>query len=281
MDVLILGANEHALNLALLCKNKASSITFFDKDLDSLESLRAEAEKSYEEKFGGNSKFRFCTSLDEVLDNPLVIFDFFTDNEDKLNLLKQIKFRSLCGSLFFTTSKVYSVSKIASLYHDPSCVIGLQYLQTFEQSKIVELVKGIHTSAKTLDRAKWLMTEMGKDITVIKDSPGGLLNRMTMVFINEAIHSLNEGIATPNEIDKVMELELGLKIGPLRLADMIGLDTILNMLNSIYQGTGNPRFLPCSLLQNMVYSGYLGQKTSSGFYSYSAEILKFPHLNAY
>jgi 3-hydroxybutyryl-CoA dehydrogenase len=281
MNVVILGANEQAFSIAVLCKNKASSITFFDKDLDSLENLQDEIENVYEERLGIKSKFIFSSILDIDLNHSVVSFDCLPDNEEKLNLLKQIRYGVSNGSLFFTTSKIYSVSKIASLLQDPRCVVGLQYLHPFDKSKMIELVKGIHTSTKALDRAKWLMTEMGKEITIVKDSPGFLLNRMTMVLINEAIHLLNEGIATPNDIDKAMELALGLKLGPLRLADSIGLDISLNMLNSLYQGTGNPKFLPCSLLQNMVYSGYLGQKTSSGFYSYSAEILNFPHLNGY
>ncbi|WHY89739.1 3-hydroxyacyl-CoA dehydrogenase family protein [Neobacillus cucumis] len=277
MDVVILGANEQALELALSFLSKVNSITFFDRDLDLLENLQDEFENDSNDKLG----IKFCSDLDFDQNHPLFIFDFLPDSEEKFNVLKQLRFGLLNGSLFFTTSKIYSVSKIASFLQDPKCVVGLQYLSPFENSQVIELVKGIHTSARSLERAKRIMADMGKEIMVVKDSPGFLLNRMTIVLINEAIHLLNEGLATPNEIDTEMELALGLKLGPLRLADHIGLDIVLSMLNSLYKGTGNPKFLPCSLLQNMVYSGYLGQKTNSGFYSYSAEILNFPHLKVY
>lgn len=281
MKIVILGSCDQALSLGLSCKNIASSITFFDKDIDSLESLRREAERSYEDSLIVRRKFIFSSNLNLDPNQPVVIFDYLSDNDEKLNLLKQINSELQNVSLFITTSKIHSVSKIASLSNDPKAIVGLQYLNSIEKSKVVELVKGIHTSSKVLDKAYRLMEEMGKEIIVVKDSPGFLLNRMTLVLINEAIHLLNEGIASPDEIDKEMELALGLDLGPLRHADNIGLDVILKMLNSLYQGTGNPKYLPCSLLQNMVYSGYLGRKSHSGFYSYSAEILNFPHLNVY
>ena len=281
MDVIIIGSNEQALSLAVSCIHKADSITFIDEDEDSLEFLQDEVEHVYKERLGFKKKFKFTSELDIDHNQPVLVFDYLPDNEEKLSYLKKSKIETPNGSVFFTTSKVYSVTKIASHLHDPRNVVGLQYLQSFEKSKVIELVKGIHTSTKALEKAKWLMGELGKEMNIVKDSPGFLLNRMTIVLINEAIHLLNEGISTPHEIDKEMELGLGLVAGPLRLADQIGLDIIINMLNSLYQGTGNPKFLPCSLLQNMVYSGYLGKKTNSGFYSYSAEILNFPHLKVY
>jgi 3-hydroxybutyryl-CoA dehydrogenase len=283
MDVIILGSNEQALSLALACNHKAASITFIDDDTESLEYLQDEMEHMYENRLGFKKKLTFTSDLDldQNHNRPVAFFDYLPDNEEKLGYLKKSQIEAPNGSVFFTTSKIYSVSKIASHLQNPRNVVGLQYLQSFGKSKVVELVKGIHTSTKALERAKWLMGVLGKEMNIVKDSPGFLLNRMTMLLINEAIHLLNEGISTPHEIDKEMELGLGLMAGPLRLADEIGLDIILNMLNSLYQGTGNPKFLPCSLLQNMVYSGYLGQKSNSGFYSYSAEILYFPHLKVY
>jgi 3-hydroxybutyryl-CoA dehydrogenase len=249
--------------------------------MELLENIQHELENGHGEISININKFIFTSNFEQETNGLAVIFDFLPDNEEKINLLKQFYIKAPSGSVFFTTSKLFSVSKIASLIQDPRTVVGLQFLQSFEKSKVIELVKGIHTNQKTLEKANWLMSQMGKEITIVKDSPGFLLNRMTVVLINEAIHLLNEGISSPHDIDKEMELALGLTLGPLRLADLIGLDHILNMLNSLYQGTGNPKFLPCSLLQNMVYSGYLGKKTNSGFYSYSAEILNFPHLNAY
>jgi 3-hydroxybutyryl-CoA dehydrogenase len=281
MDVVILGANEDALSLALSWKNKAGFITFIEQDQELLENIQYELGNGQGEISGSMSKFIFTSSFHIETNGLAVIFDFLPDNEEKINLLKQLYIEVSSDSVFFTTSKLFSVSKIASLIQDPRTVVGLQYLQSFEKSRVIELVKGIHTTTKTLEKANWLMSQMDKEITIVKDSPGFLLNRMTVVLINEAIHLLNEGISSPHDIDKEMELALGLTLGPLRLADLIGLDNVLNMLNSLYQGTGNPKFLPCSLLQNMVYSGYLGKKTNSGFYSYSAEILNFPHLNAY
>lgn len=281
MDVLILGANDQALNFALCCISKVKTITFFDQDLDSLGTLQDDIEDFYDENSAMKEKFRYSSRLVFDSDTPLLIFDYLPDNQKKLALLTQINLVSVHDVLFFTTSKLYSVSKIASLIENPRGVVGMQYLNSFENTKVIELVSGMHTSAKALEKAKWLMGEFGKEMTIVKDSPGFLLNRMTVVMINEAVHLLNEGVAAPTEIDKEMELSLGLNFGPLRLADTIGLDVVLDMLNSLYQGTGNPKYLSCSLLQNMVYSGYLGKKSNSGFYSYSAEILNFPHLNAY
>ncbi|WP_246476378.1 3-hydroxyacyl-CoA dehydrogenase family protein [Salicibibacter cibi] len=181
--------------------------------------------------------------------------------------------------IFFTTSKINSVNYIASLTEDPKKVVGLQFIGYFESIKIVELIKGIHTSQKTLMDAQNILKKMDKEVIILKDSPGFMINRLVFTLINESIHLLNEGIGTPKNIDDEMELGMGMAIGPLKLADKIGLDNTLKILHHLYEETGNNKYLPCPLLKNMVNAGYVGVKSNVGFFNYSAEILDFPIFN--
>lgn len=280
MNIVILGTSKQALSLGLICKNVASSICFYHQDNNVLSDLKEQFEKNFLEPTETMELYHFSSHLTDKF-RSAVIFDFLPECDQKQKIIQQINAMQSTINLYFTVSKLHSVSQIASQFHDPKPIVGLQYLLSFEKTKIVELVKGMHTSPQALERAEWFMNELGKETVHIKDVPGNLLNRMALVLINEATHLLNEGVASPSDIDREMELALGLEMGPLRLADIVGLDSIQSMLFSLYQGTGNPKYLPCSLLQNMVYSGFLGRKTNSGFYSYSTEILNFPALNSH
>lgn len=277
MNLVFLGANDESLMIAKSLLKNADSLTFFDEDVHSLESIKREMEDEYKSEYEQMMKVTFCTSGDFISQKSFY-FDCLPDDESKAVLINQLFSHITNLEVFFTTSKLFSVSKIASFTSAAKQVVGLHYLQAFNQAEIVEVVKGIHTSTKTVEKAIKLMEDVKKEVLVMKDSPGQLLNRMMLVCINEAVHILNEGVASPSDIDKGMELSMGMSVGPLRLADNVGLDVVTQMLNALYQSTGHPKYIPCSLLQNMVYSGFLGRKTKAGFYSYSAEILSFPYM---
>lgn len=280
VEIIILGTNKQAKSIALANRHLAKSITIFDEDIESLKKCNEDFERLVGGDLNFHRKFKFTSTIFSPSTQRNIVFDCLEDNESKFEKLKLVNQEIKKVGVFFTTSKIHSISKIASIFDHPSAIVGLQYLHSFEITKAVELVMGIHTSMNVIEKAQMVMRELGKETILVKDTPGFLLNRMTIVMINEAINLLNEGISSPSEIDKEMELSLGMSQGPLRLADSIGLDVVLSMLISLYEGTGNPKFLPCSLLRNMVYSGYLGEKSNTGFYSYYGEILSFPNLTS-
>ena len=281
MHVIILGSEKKSVGIAKSCLSIADSILIYDKDQPSLNNVRLELDEQIGKDHHLIEKLEYCSDLKMNYSGKSIVFDCISDQEKDITYLKQLFSElSLKASILFTTSQCYSVTYLASLTADPKRVVGLQFLTDFEGLKMVELIKGIHTAQTVLENAQHLLEQMGKNAIIVKDSPGFLLNRLVLVLINEAIYLLNEGIGTPKEIDSEMELSIGMKIGPLRLADTIGLDRILKMLNHLYEGTGNPKFLPCPLLQNMVDAGYLGVETNNGFFNYSADILNFPHLKS-
>lgn len=279
MRAIILGSNKQAIGIAKVCMSIADAILFFDPNPSSLTNARNVVEEYIKEINILTPILEYSTNLSKESTEKSIVFDCISEQVDDHDFLKYL-FReaSLRATIFFTSSKFHSVTYLASLTDEPKRVVGLQVLNSIEDTKIVELIKGIQTSQSVLGTAQKFINELGKEAIVLKDSPGFLFNRLVLVLINEAIHLLNDGIGTPKDIDREMELNLGMKIGPLKLADKIGLDHVLKILNQLYEETGNSKFLPNPLLKNMVNAGYLGVETNSGFFNYSAEILNFPYL---
>lgn len=280
MNVIILGVNESSIGLAKSCLLLFPSIIIFDRDDQQINYAEREINHFLNGREWVHGRVDYCTEINEPLTNEDCVFDCMTYLKESQEFYSDLFEKLTSVNLFFTTCKLYSVTYIASLLPNPKCVVGLQFLDCFEDAEVVELVKGIHTNQRTLDRAEQLMRKLNKDSIIMKDTPGFSLNRMVLVLINEAIQMLNEGIATPKEIDYELQAELGMNVGPLKLADKIGLDNILNMQNNLFNDTGNTKYLPCTLLKSMVDAGYLGVKSNAGFFNYSAEILNFPYLKS-
>jgi 3-hydroxybutyryl-CoA dehydrogenase len=209
--------------------------------------------------------------LAEGIKNAGIIVEAATENTElKLNIFDQLDKFAPPGAILATNTSSISITKIASVTSRPSQVIGMHFMNPVPVMKLVEIINGYATSKEVTDTIVELSTKLGKIPCVVNDYPGFIANRILMPMINEAIYSLYEGVAGVQEIDTVMKLGMAHPMGPLQLADFIGLDVCRSILNVLHDGFGNPKYAPCPLLVNMVTAGKLGVKSGEGFYKYEA-----------
>lgn len=214
------------------------------------------------------ARIRGTIQMEEMAEADLVV-EAATENEAlKLSLFKNLD--RICRREIILSSNTSSISitKIASSTQRPSQVIGMHFMNPVPVMQLVEIIKGLQTSPVTFSTVKSLAEKMGKTPVEANDFPGFISNRILMPMINEAIYALFEGVGTPEAIDTVMKLGMNHPMGPLALADLIGLDTCLAIMEVLYQGFGDSKYRPCPLLRKHVDAGYLGRKTGRGFYPY-------------
>ena len=188
----------------------------------------------------------------------------------KLEIFKQLDMHTPSGCILASNTSSISITKIATITKRPAQVIGMHFMNPVPVMKLVEIINGYSTNKEVTTTIVELSKQLGKVPCVVNDYPGFIANRILMPMINEAIYSLYEGVAGVEEIDTVMKLGMAHPMGPLQLADFIGLDVCLNILNVLHDGFGNPKYAPCPLLVNMVTADKLGVKTGEGFYAYAA-----------
>jgi len=172
------------------------------------------------------------------------------------------------GAILATNTSSISITRLAAATGRPDRVIGMHFMNPVPVMKLVEVIRGLATSQSTYDRVETAATAMGKTPVEVHDSPGFVSNRVLMPMINEAVFCLHEGVGTPEAIDEVMKLGMNHPMGPLALADLIGLDVCLDILEVLYRGFRDPKYRPCPLLVKMVDAGRLGRKNGHGFYQY-------------
>ncbi len=204
-----------------------------------------------------------------VKDAELVV-EAATENIDlKLSIFKQMDINAPAGCILATNTSSISITKIAAITKRPGLVIGMHFMNPVPVMKLVEIINGYETKKEVTDTIIELSKQLGKIPCVVNDYPGFIANRILMPMINEAIYSLYEGVADVEAIDTVMKLGMAHPMGPLQLADFIGLDVCLSILHVLHDGFGNPKYAPCPLLVNMVTAGKLGVKSGEGFYIYA------------
>lgn len=225
---------------------------------------------SEEEKMNSLGRIQSFTVLEDGVKNAELVVEAATENIDiKLDLFRQIDRFSPSACILASNTSSISITKIAAVTNRPAQVIGMHFMNPVPVMKLIEVIRGYATSDAVTNQVMQLSRSLGKEPVEVNDYPGFVANRILMPMINEAIYTLFEGVAGVHEIDTVMKLGMAHPMGPLQLADFIGLDVCLSILTVLYEGFGNPKYAPCPLLVNMVTAGYKGVKSGEGFYHYN------------
>lgn len=211
------------------------------------------------------------TQLAEGAANADLVIEAASENFNiKKSIFEELDRVAPAHAILGSNTSSISITQIAAVTNRPEKVIGMHFMNPVPVMKLVEVIAGYSTSKEVTDIIMELSTKIGKIPTLVNDYPGFIANRILMPMINEAIYSLYEGVAGVEEIDTVMKLGMAHPMGPLQLADFIGLDVCKAILDVLYEGFGNPKYAPCPLLVNMVTAKHLGAKTGKGFYEYTA-----------
>jgi len=222
------------------------------------------------DKIATLGRIRSFTTIAEGVAGAELVVEAATENADlKLQIFRELDRYAPAGALLASNTSSISITKIAAATQRPTQVIGMHFMNPVPVMKLVEVIRGYATSDETTARIMSLSRQLDKTPTAVNDYPGFVANRILMPMINEAIISLFEGVAGVEEIDTVMKLGMAHPMGPLQLADFIGLDVCLAILRVLHEGLGNPKYAPCPLLVNMVMAGRLGAKSGEGFYQYT------------
>jgi 3-hydroxybutyryl-CoA dehydrogenase len=281
-NISVIGAGTMGNGIAHVFAQAGFSVTLIDVNTAQLEKAVATIGKNFDRQItkGIITEAVKTTALNNIttatdvaagVANAQLVVEAATENvELKLKIFKQIDETAPAGCILATNTSSISITKIAAVTKRPELVIGMHFMNPVPVMKLVEIINGYATKKEVSDTIVELSKQLGKVPCAVNDYPGFIANRILMPMINEAVYSLFEGVAGVQEIDTVMKLGMAHPMGPLQLADFIGLDVCLSILNVLHNGFGNPKYAPCPLLVNMVMAGKLGVKTGEGFYSYAA-----------
>jgi len=279
-NISVIGAGTMGNGIAHIFAMKDFSVTLIDISAAALEKALATIGKNLDrmvrkEKISEADKATTLgniittTNLVEGVKHADLVIEAATENVDlKLKIFKQIDEAAPKNAILASNTSSISITKIAAATSRPEKVVGMHFFNPVPVMKLVEVINGYGTDEKVTSSIMELSKQLGKIPVEIKDYPGFAANRMLMPLLNEAFYTLYEGVAGVVEIDTVMKLGMGHPMGPLQLADFVGLDVCLAILHVLQDGFGNPKYAPCPLLVNMVTAGKLGRKSGEGFYNY-------------
>jgi len=256
------------------------SVSLYDVSAIALERASDTIEKNLERQVNKNlisaedkstifQKIEFINNIHRAASNCELLIEAVSEDWEikKKVFIEFDKVGNEHAILASNTSSI-SITKLGSITQRPEKVIGMHFMNPVPVMNLVEVIKGYSTSEETTKKILEVSAVLGKTAVLVQDFPGFISNRILMPMINEAIYSLYESVAGVEEIDTIMKLGMNHPMGPLQLADFIGLDVCQNILEVLYKGFGNPKYAPCPLLNNMVEAGHLGVKSGSGFYTY-------------
>ncbi len=280
-NVSVIGAGQMGNGIAHVFAQAGFKVTLIDVNATQLEKAIATIGKNFdrqiakgtlteENKKAALDNISTNTDLAEGVKNATLVVESATENIDlKLKIFKELDEAAPEGCILATNTSSISITKIAAATNRPQDVIGMHFMNPVPVMKLIEIINGYATKKEVTETIVALSEKLGKVPCVVNDYPGFVANRVLMPMINEAISTLFEGVAGVSEIDTVMKLGMAHPMGPLQLADFIGLDTCLSILKVLHDGFGNPKYAPCPLLVNMVMAGKLGVKSGEGFYEHT------------
>jgi 3-hydroxybutyryl-CoA dehydrogenase len=275
----VLGAGQMGSGIAHVFAQHAYKVLIYDISPNQLEKAVRSIEQNLERQ--ARKGVIFTTSIEGIMAritttrdfNDFSACDLVVEAASENEVLKFELFRKLDeivseDAILASNTSSISITRIAAVTRRPDKVIGMHFMNPVPVMQLVEVIRGLGTSDETFRTIGALVAHLGKEMAVSNDYPGFIVNRVLIPMINEAIFALYEGIATAEDIDKGMKLGTNQPMGPLVLADFIGLDTVLAICNVLHDGFKDPKYRPCPLLVNMVNAGYLGKKSGKGFYNY-------------
>jgi 3-hydroxybutyryl-CoA dehydrogenase len=277
-QIFVTGAGTMGNGIAQVAATSGYSVTLMDVIPEQLERARATIAKSVEklvskgalidEQKAAALTISTTASLEGAAKADLII-EAASENPDlKFKIFRELDYLARPDAILASNTSSISITKIAAVTHRPAQVIGMHFMNPVPLMRLVEVIRGLATSDETTQATLEACRKMGKEPVEAKDSPGFISNRILCPMINEAIFTLQEGIGTPEAIDTVMKLGMNHPMGPLTLADLIGLDVVLSVMEVLQRDTGDDKYRPAYLLRKMVDAGYLGRKSGRGFYSY-------------
>jgi len=263
---------QNGFNVQLIDLNNAilkKGLETISKNLDRMVAKETITETVKKSTLSNITTFK---SIKEGVKHASLVIEAATENVTlKLNIFKELDEACSHDTILATNTSSISITQIGSVTTRPQMVIGMHFMNPVPIMPLVEIIKGYNTSDAVIKTTIEISKKLGKTPVEVKDYPGFVANRILMPMINESIETLYNGIASVEDIDTVMKLGMAHPMGPLQLADFIGLDVCLSILNVMYDGFKNPKYAPCPLLVNMVNAGKLGVKSGEGFYDYSDE----------
>jgi 3-hydroxybutyryl-CoA dehydrogenase len=281
-QIAVIGAGTMGNGIAHVCIQHGFQVTLVDISIVALEKAQQQIEKNMErqEKKGVLSseqratalqRLTLSTHLEEAVANCQLVIEAATENPTiKRQLFENIDKAAPADCILATNTSSISITSLAAATNRPGKVIGMHFMNPVPVMKLVEVINAYQTEAAVTQSIVELSKQLEKIPCVANDYPGFIANRILMPMLNEAIYCLQEGVGTVDSIDNIMKLGMGHPMGPLQLADFIGLDVCKSILDVMYAGFGQAKYAPCTLLVNMVMAGKLGIKSGEGFYDYSA-----------